>query len=238
MTQAPVAKFYATVDVGEDGGAFVVRLDGKPTKTPQRALFAVPSRVLADAIAEEWRAQDSHVDPASMPLTRLAYAAIDIAPTHRRRLIEEILAFGRSDLLCYRAEAPAALVGREAQAWDPWLAWAEERFGAQLKSGVGIAFVEQPPESGTAFAAAVESHDHFGLVALHGATSLLGSLVLALALSEGRLDAPEAFALSRLDETFQAEAWGLDAEAEARAARLAKELDALARALRLVAARP
>lgn len=234
MNRQGVAKFYRTVDVDERKNEFVVRLDGKTIHTPHRAVLAVPSRRLADAIAEEWREQNSIVDPQTMPLTRIAYAAIDFASTHRTRLIGETIAFGRTDLLYYRAEGPSALVARQAEAWDPLLEWVRERFGAPLLTGAGIAFVEQPPASLARLAAAIEPCDDFTLVALHGAASLLGSLVLALALAEGRLDADRAFALSRIDEAFQAEAWGRDAEAETRASCLAAELQALERFLRLL----
>jgi len=228
-----VAKFYKAVDTAKDGDAFVVRLDGKPVKTPARALLALPMMKLADAVAEEWRAQTDVLAPTTMPLTRFAYAAIDVAPTHRARLIEETLAFGRSDLLCYRAEIPAALVVRQNETWNPLLAWAAERFGARLKIGTGIAFVDQSAESQEAFAVAVLTRDDFALVGLHVATSLTGSLVLGLALVEGRITAQEAFALSCLDETFQAEAWGRDTEAAARAERLGAELAAIERFLSL-----
>ena len=223
-----VAKFYKSVDTAKDGDGFVVRLDGKPIKTPGRNVMTLPTAKLAEAIAEEWRAQKDVLDPTTMPLTRLAYAAIDILPAHRARIVEEILGYGKSDLLCYRAEAPRALVERQNDAWNPLLDWAGERFGARLKTGTGIGYVEQSPDSRTAFAAAVAPRDDFTLAALHGAVSLTGSLVLGLALAEGRLSAAEAFALSRLDETFQNEAWGKDAEAEARAARLGEELAAMA----------
>jgi chaperone required for assembly of F1-ATPase len=228
-----VRKFYKTVDVADESGALVVRLDGKPVKTPRRATLAVPTHALAEAIAEEWRAQDATLDPASMPLTRLAYAAIDIVPTHRTRIRDEALAFGRTDLLCYRAEAPAKLAARQASAWDPLLDWAVEEFGARLAVGAGIAFVDQSVESVALLGHAVARYDDLGLAALHGAASITGSLVLALALAEGRLNASEAFALSRLDEAFQNESWGTDPEAEARAKRLLGELVAIERVLRL-----
>ena len=228
-----VAKFYKAVDTAKDGDAFVVRLDGKSVKTPARALLALPTMKLADAIAQEWRAQTDVLVPTAMPLTRFAYAAIDVAPTHRDRLIEETLAFGKSDLLCYRAEVPAALVVRQNESWNPLLAWAAERFGARLKTGTGIAFVDQSAESQEAFAVGVLTRDDFALAGLHVATSLTGSLVLGLALLEGRVTAREAFALSCLDETFQAEAWGRDAEAGARAERLGAELAAIERFLSL-----
>jgi chaperone required for assembly of F1-ATPase len=228
-----VAKFYKAVETGKDGGGFVVRLDGKTVKTPARALLALPTSKLADAVAEEWRSQTDIVDPTAMPLTRFAYAAIDVAPTHRARLTEEILAYGKSDLLCYRADAPAALIARQNEAWNPLLDWAAGRFGARLRTGTGIAFVDQSAESQAAFAKAVQGRDDFALVGLHSASSLTGSLVLGLALTEGRLTAQEAFALSCLDEIFQAEAWGRDAEAAARAERLGAELAAIERFLTL-----
>jgi len=231
-----VAKFYKSVDTAKEARGFVVRLDGRPIKTPARNPMTLPTAKLAEAIAEEWRAQSDALDPLTMPLTRLAYAAIDVAPMHRKRLADEILGYGKSDLLCYRAEAPKALAARQNEAWNPLLDWAAERFNARLKTGTGIGYVEQPTDSRVAFAAAVEPRDDFTLTALHGATSLTGSLVLGLALIEGRLAAADAFALSRLDETFQSEAWGKDAEAEARAARLGEELAAMERFLNL--ARP
>ena len=230
----PVAKFYKSVDVREENGEWSVRLDGRPLKSPQRTQLAVPNRALAEAIAEEWRAQNKTLDPASMPLTRLAFAARDVASAHRTRLEEEILGFGRTDLLCYRADAPAALVARQAESWDPLLAWAADRLGAKLGVGSGIAYVEQSPESQAALAAAVKGRDTFALVALHGATAITGSVVLGLALLEGRLNAADAFALSRLDERFQNEAWGTDAEAEARALRLGGELAAIEHFLELL----
>jgi len=228
-----VAKFYKTVEAGEEGGAFVVRLDGKVVKTPARMLLALPTRRLAEGIAEEWRAQTDTLDPTTMPLTRFAYAAIDVARQHHARLAEETLAYGKSDLLCYRAEAPAALVARQNHAWNPLLDWVAERFGARLATGAGIGFVEQPAESQAAFAKALEGRDDFALVGLHGAASITGSLVLGLAVAEGRLTATDAFALSILDETFQNEAWGRDAEAVARAERLGAELAAFERFLTL-----
>jgi chaperone required for assembly of F1-ATPase len=231
-----VAKFYKTVDTARQDGAFVVRLDGTPIKTPMRRLMILPTVKLTDAIAEEWRAQKEALDPRTMPQTRLAYAGIDTVADHRARVTEDILGYGKSDLLCYRAEAPKALIERQNEAWNPLLRWTAERYGARLKTGAGIAFVEQPADSQRAFAAAVETRDDFALAGLHGAASLTGSLVLALALADGRLSAAEAFALSRLDETFQSEAWGKDDEAEARAARLGQELAAIERFLGLARA--
>ena len=236
MTVRTVSRFYKAVAVAEDGGRFVVHLDGKTVKTPHRAVLALPNRRLAEAVAEEWAAQRDKVDPKSMPLTQLANTAIALLPEHRAKATERILAYGKSDLLCYRAEAPEELVQRQVAQWDPLLDWADKTFGAPLANGQGIAFVEQPAASLLALEAAVWRHDAFGLVALHAAATITGSLVLALALTEGRLTAAEALALAQLDETWQAEKWGRDAAAEARVAKLEADLEAVERFLRLPAA--
>jgi chaperone required for assembly of F1-ATPase len=219
-------RFYKGAAAGEGN---TVRLDGKPLRTPGGAALALPTSALADAVAEEWRAQGETVEPARMPLTRLANTAIDGVTPRREAVIAEILAFAHHDHLCYRADQPAELARRQSEAWDPLLDWAAGRFGARLATGTGIASIALPEEAIAAFGRALETRDAFALASLHVAASILGSLVLGLALAEGRLDAETAFALSQLDERYQAEKWGLDAEAEARAVNLAKELDAAAR---------
>lgn len=224
-------RFYKEVGVAEEGGGFSVLLDGKPVKTPTRNALAVPTRALADAIAEEWRAQTDTIDPKSMPLTALAMGAIDSAADARA---DQALSFAKSDLLCYRAEEPAELVARQAASWNPLLDWAAQRYGAPLAVATGIVFVDQPPEALSAFERVLKSRSPFHLTAIHAAAAITGSLVLALALAEGRLSAAEAFAASRLDETYQAEKWGEDAEAAARASHLAGELAAIERFLRLL----
>jgi len=229
-----IRRFYKTVTVSGDGGAFVVELDGKPVKTPRRSVLSVPTHRLALAIAEEWRAQEGTLDPAAMPQTALAFAAVDTVATHQARISEEILAYARTDLLCYRAEAPVTLVERQSAAWDPLLDWAANALGVKLLVGKGIAFVEQPSASLNRLADLIDLRDAFGLAALHGATAITGSLIVALAIAEGRLDATEAFALSHLDETFQSESWGIDAEAAARRRRLQSDLEAIEHFLHLV----
>ncbi|HEV2562742.1 MAG TPA: ATP12 family protein [Rhizomicrobium sp.] len=225
-------RFYKDVSVAEESGAFRILLDGKPVKTPSRKVLAAPTRALAEAIAEEWRGQAESVQLADMIFTRLATAGTESVPANRGHIAEQILGFGKSDLLCYRAEAPRELAAHQAAAWDPLLDWAHRKYGARLAVSTGILFVEQPAEALLALEKAVWDRDDFALAALHAVTSITGSLVLALALAERRLTAGEAFAASRLDETFQAEKWGQDAEAEARAARLAGELAAAGRFLR------
>ena len=231
-----LARFYKTVGIAENDGRYHVRLDGKPIKTPHRATLALPSRALAEAVAGEWRAQGEKIDLENMPLTRLANVAAELAPEHRAEAAARILAFGKSDHLCYRADTSAELARRQAVAWDPLLDWAATALGAPLATGEGIAFVEQSPGTLAALEKAILAHEAYGLTALHSAAAITGSLVLALALAKGRLGARKAFELSRLDEAFQAEKWGRDAAAEKRAERLAAELEAAERFMRLAAA--
>ncbi len=211
-----VKRFYKTVSVGQADGGHAILLDGKPVKTPQRATLAVPARELAEAIAEEWRAQQTDIKPETMPLTRLAHAAIDGA-AHRELIAEEVLGYARSDLLCYRAEYPDDLVIRQARHWGPLLDWLHETHGARLKTATGIGHVSQPPEALARLAERVGLLDPFALVALHTATAITGSLTLgagAAGRPPDRRRKPSP--LSQLDEAFQAEKWGQDAEAEAR----------------------
>ena len=225
-------RFYTQVGIGiPKRGSYSILLDGKPVKTPKRAALVLPWRELAEAIAEEWRAPGEEIDPAAMFLTKCANTAIDQAAGHEDAVVDGILAYA-NDLLCYRAEAPADLVARQSEAWDPLLDWLETRFGVKLGIGAGIAHIEQEEAALAKLRAAIGVHDAFTLTALHAAATLCGSLVLALALLEGRLTAEAAFAASSLDEEYQAEKWGRDAGAELRARTLAAELDAAARFMR------
>ena len=207
---------------GAEGG-YAILLDGKPVKTPARTTLAVPSRALAEAIAEEWRGQGETLDPASMHLTRLANTAIDLIAVDRGKIANQIVSYGRSDLLAYRAEEPQALIASQAEQWNPLLEWLEQRYGVQLVTGSGIGFVEQPADTLLALEKAVYEHDDFTLAALHNAATITGSLVLALALAAARLNAEAAGVASALDETFQAEKWAQDAQAESRRNRLASQ---------------
>ena len=224
-------RIYKNVDVAETDGGFAIALGGKPLKTPGGAALVLPTRALADAVAEEWRGQGEDIVPG--PLTRLANTAVERTPRMRGDTAAQIMAFGGSDLLCYRAEAPRDLAARQAEAWDPLLDWATARHGAALTVTAGIGFVDQPAESLSALERAVLAHDDFALTALHAAAALTGSLVLALALADGRLTAKEAFAASRIDESYQAQKWGEDAEASARAVRHLAQLESVERFMRL-----
>lgn len=201
----------------EEGGRWVVRLDARLLRTPARAPLLLPSAALASAIAAEWAAQGERVEPRTMPLTRAANAAIDRVAPDPAPVIEEIAGWGAADLLCYRAAAPVELARRQAAAWDPFLDWAAG-FGARLSVTAGVVHTPQPEASLAALRARVAAQDAFGLVALSELVALSGSLVLGLAALEGRA-APEAlWETARLDETWQAELWGRDPEAEAAAA--------------------
>ena len=229
-------RFYATVGIGlANIGLYSILLDGKPLKTPRRADFAVPSRGLAEAIAEEWRAQGPQFDPAAMFLTRCANTAIDYTAGNEAAVIGGILAYA-DDLVCYRADTAAELAARQREMWDPLLEWLDSRFGVRLKTGTGVAPVRQDAAVLAKLRAALAGRGPFVLTALHAAATICGSLALALALAEGRLTAEEAFAASHLDEEYQMEKWGRTAWAEARARRLAAELSAAAQVMTL--ARP
>jgi chaperone required for assembly of F1-ATPase len=172
------------------------------------------------------------MDPLSMPLTRLVNTVVDGVRANRDETIAAVLRFGENDLLSYRAEAPAELAQRQAQ-WDPWLDWFERRHGARLAVTHGVGHVVQPPQTLVALKEAVATLDDYALAALHVLSSITGSLVLGLAVLEGKLASSQAFALSRLDETYQAEQWGRDREAEERAAGLARKMELAARLVTL-----
>jgi len=196
--------------------------------------LTLPNEALANAIAEEWRAQAHKIVPDSMPMTRLANMALDRIAPRRHDAITQIMRYAEHDLVCYRAAHPTDLGARQARTWDPLLAWLKAHHHAELETGTGIAHVEQSEKSLKALAHSVAAHDDFELAALHAATTVTGSLVIALAFLGGRLDAEGAFACAHLDEAYQAEHWGEDAESQARAKRAAAELVAAERFLALL----
>lgn len=230
-------RFYKEVSASASPGAhggYTVLLDGKPVKTPKRSLLSLPNLAFAEAVAEEWRGQGDKLDTQTMPLTRLAFAAIDVTTPERDHVAGQVLEYAKHDLLCYRAEQPPELAARQAAVWDPLLDWAAETYGARLEVGFGIRHVPQSREAIAELEAAIARFDSFALAALHTATTITGSLILALALAEEEVNADEAFAAATLDETFQAERWGSDAEAERRRNHLRAELVAAERFLRLL----
>ena len=222
---------HAAVTAMEAGVA--VTLDGKAVKTPAKRPLVLPNELIAKAIAREWAVQGELIDTYSMPLMQLAAAAIDQVADERCSVVDEISAYGGTDLICYRAAEPEDLKERQNEGWQPLLDWCETYLGAKLAITEGVIAVEQDSAALETLRAAVEGYDDMSLAALHTMTSASGSLVIALALAEGHIDARTAWLLSRIDERFQAENWGLDEEAKARDNRLRATLFASARFLRL-----
>lgn len=230
----PRAKFFTEAHVLSQGASAQLALDGKPMRTPRGHPLAVPTDALAAAIAAEWNALGDTIDPARLPLTRLANTAIDGLQENRVGVIADLKRFAGTDLLCYRCTGPDALAAREAAAWDDLVEWVRDTYGARLRLAAGITHVPQDETTIAALCTALDGLDDFALTALHTVTALTGSLVIALALQAGRLTAAEAFEAAMVDESFQAEQWGVDPEAEARWNRLAGELSDAARFLALL----
>ena len=226
-------RFYDHVAVSVMAGGVSVTLDGKTVKTPARRPLILPNELLAGAVAREWQAQGETIEPDTMPLMRLAATAIDRVADHRHAVVDEIAAYGETDLLCYRAAEPADLKARQAEGWQPLLDWCADRYGASLAVAEGITAAPQASVALEALRAAVDEYDSFSLAALHAITAACGSLVIALALAEKHLDAETSWNLSRIDEIFQAEHWGIDREALDQTDRLRVTLFHSARFLRL-----
>jgi len=223
-------RFWQTVTV--DGGE--VRLDGRPVRTPGRAPLVIQFPRLADAIADEWRAVDSEIDPRAMPLTGLANAAIDRIAPDPAVFAAGLARYGESDLLYYRAEGPAELTRRQRAAWDPLLDWARHRYDVHFEVTTGVIHRPQPPATVARLAETVTARAPFELAGLSPVVTVTGSLIAGLALLEGAADAAAVWHAARIDEDWQAEQWGEDDLASrARAAHRA-DFDAGARFLSLI----
>ena len=219
MSTWALRRFWTAATAVPVEGGFAVQLDGKPVRTPQKAPLVLPTEALAREVAAEWQAVEGKVDPGRMPFTRMANSAIDKVAPQFEAVAEMLAEYGGSDLLCYRAEHPDGLIARQSAGWDPLLAWAATTLAAPLHPTVGVMHRDQPPASLDALAQAVRALTPFQLVAFHDLVALSGSLVLALAVTRGLLTAEEAWALSRIDETWQIEEWGADEEAAEMTAR-------------------
>ncbi len=227
-------RFYKDVVVqDEEGGGASLRLDGRCVRTPGKALLALPSRALAEAIAEEWRAQGERIDPSTMPLTRLANSAIDGVKGREQAVVGDIVNYAGSDLLCYRAAAPEGLVATQSAHWDDVLAFARDQLKAPLVLAQGVVHVAQPEASLANIRREIEGLDAFSLAALHVMTALTGSALLALAVLRGKLSPEEAWKAAHVDEDFQIRQWGVDAEAAERREHRWRDFAAAARALAL-----
>jgi len=227
-------RFYREASVVRVDGRITVTLDGRTVRTPLRKPLDIPTEPLAAAIAAEWDAQEEIIEPASMPMTQFASTAIDRVAERRDAVIDEVVAYGGTDLLCYRADGPAELVARQAKTWQPLLDWAAKRFGVALVATEGVIAIEQPSEALVALRDVLAERDAFGLAGLHNLTTGLGSVVLALAVEQQEMGAESAWQASILDETWQAEKWGQDEEEEQRRAALRDNVLSASRFLSLL----
>lgn len=234
MMRGPMKRFYEQAEVAEHPEGFAVTLDGRPVMSPARTRLVVPSRILAEAIADEWAAQEETIQPQEMMMTRLAATAADRVSPARPEVVATVAGYAASDLVCYRAEAPAELVARQEAVWQPLLDWLAKAHGAALVVTEGVIPVAQPEAALAACRRAVEAHDDHALAALATATEATGSLVIALALSARRLDAAGAWEASQVDETWQSEQWGGDHEAAERRAAIRADIEHSARFLDLL----
>ncbi|MDX8350126.1 ATP12 family protein [Cognatiyoonia sp. IB215446] len=220
-------RFWKTVQAAECAGGYTVLLDTKSVKTPAKADLIVPTPAMAGAIAAEWDAQEEVLDPGTMPVTRGANAAIDKVRVQRAEVAALLAEYGDSDLLCYRAAGPDALIQKQAEGWDPMLDWAANTLGARLFVGEGVMHVPQTSDALAKLRAELDAFDDFALGAAHDLVSLSGSLILALAVTKNAVSVEDAWALSRIDEHWQIAQWGEDEEAtKAEATKRAAFFDA------------
>ena len=233
MRPPTLRRFYKRAEVvAVEGGGFALRLDGRGARTPGKRPLVAPTRAAAELIAAEWAAQGETIEPTSMPATRLANSAIDGVADALGATRAAIAKYAEADLVCYRAEAPAALVALQAAAYDPVLAWARDALGARFVTTIGLAHVAQPQAALAAARAAVDAYaDPFAVAALHVATSLTGSLMIALMTAEGALNAEAAWRAAHVDEDFQIGRWGEDDEAKIRRAARWRDFAAAAKVL-------
>ena len=213
-------RFWDRAEVVGEGDRYAVRLDGRPMRLPGGPLLSLENRPLAEAIASEWQAagggKDGILSAEDVPLTRIAGTAQERVAPDPVPTADALARYAETDVLCYRAEAPAALVDLQAERWQPWLSWADGRYGARLHVTQGLMPVTQPPQAVAALRRALDRYAAFELAGLGILVPALGSLVLGLAVAEGALAADDAHGLALLDELFQAEQWGEDREAAAR----------------------
>lgn len=213
-------RFYAAVDVAPEAGGFAVRLDARQLRGPKGGRIVLPTRALADQVAEEWARQGEALELATMHATRLANTAIESVPQAREATAQQVADYAASDLTCYYATEPAGLVARQQDLWGPVLDRAESEAGLRFVRAAGIVHQAQPQATLARVKALALELDDFGLTGLAFGAPLFGSAVLALALQRGWICGEEAFNLSRLDEAWQEEKWGVDAEAAERTERL------------------
>ncbi len=227
-------RFYKEVSVGpadegkEDAG-FAILLDGRTVRTPGRHILILPTSSAAEIIAQEWQAQDEKIDPAQMPATRLANTARDAIVEDPQAVIEDMLKFASSDLLCYRASTPDDLVALQQEHWDPVLDWAATTLGAHFETTTGLVQIPQPKVSVAALSQTLKQWpDPISIAALHTFTSLTGSILLALAVALEEKSAEQAWTCAHVDENWNASRWGEDYEAKKRMENRKREFQAAA----------
>ncbi|MES1158804.1 MAG: ATP12 family protein [Terricaulis silvestris] len=235
MSIEAARRFYKDASVREDAGGFAIMLDERELKTPGQRPFRLPKRALAAAIAAEWQAQDKQIVPATMPMTRFAAVAIDHTHAARDERIGIVAKYAETDLVCHRADTPAALSARQKTMWDPLLAWAERDLNLFLPVVTGVIAADISPAQLAAVRWGADGLDDFALTALTHTAGLAGSCVIAFALQRGRLDAEGAFQAACLDDLWSQEKWGADAEAIARLDRFHAEFEEVARFFSLLA---
>lgn len=229
-------RFYKETAVDAAEGGFRVLLDGRPMRTPAKAVLVVPTEALAVAIAAEWAAvpENEEIKTGLLPLTRLAATGLDRVPGQREQVIDDTAKYAGSDLLCYRATDPTSLVERQTATWQPLLDWAAERYGAPLLVARGMTFVTQPAQSLARLRAAVAAYSDLALSSLYNLTHVAGSLIVALAVAERHLAGEQAFQAAQLDDLYQIERWGDDPLAIERRDGVRRDIDAAARFLELL----
>ncbi len=226
-------RFYKTVTIGETDSGYDIRLDDRVVRTPLKRDFAVPSREMAQAIAVEWEEQQTHINPATMIVTRLANTAVDRVRDDEMRIVGELTGFAASDLVCYRAGSPEPLVKRQALHWDPVLDWMKSAHGVQFVCVEGIIHHAQADTVLATVSQALQAEDNFRLTAIHNITTLTGSTLIAMMTAAGALSGEAAWAAAHVDEDWQIEQWGSDGEAEARRAMRKLDFDATTRFLQM-----
>ena len=214
MSEWKAKRFWTDVSLRDEPEGFGISLDARPVKTPAKRALVVPTRGFAEAVAAEWAAQVEKIDPTSMPFTRTANAALDKVAVQHAEVADMLAAYGDSDLLCYRADYPQALVDRQAKQWDPMLAWAKETLGVSLEARSGVMHVPQTPDALKLLRERVHAMNPFELAGFHDLVSLSGSLILGFAATYDMLAPKAIWDISRLDEIWQAQEWGADEEAE------------------------
>jgi chaperone required for assembly of F1-ATPase len=229
-----VKRFYKDATVAQKDGGYQILLDGNELRTPQRTIVKSSFKAWCAALADEWNAQEETIDPIKMPLTRIMNSALDQVAPHRDHIVDEVAGYATTDQIYHEADQPDALVARQREGWQPLRDWAAQDLDADLTVATGIIAVPQSDHAVAAIRRHVARHDDVKLAALHLSTKVCGSVVIALALSAGRVSAEEAWDLSRIDEAWQVENWGQDEEAASLAESAKADVLACARAFALL----